>query len=279
MSTPDSARRNISLAQGIISIVAGLSALIAWRKLPPYPLRYLAFMLILFGVLTIIACWKLKERWNAKLFIFFFLLVNSPGLPAMWVAHEGMSRTPGVWTAFQIHKLSMITMAILAPVDAWLGYGAILLIGAAAAIQYYWLGSEMRSWIPDTEPWTTLFWVPVSSTLLYLRVRGREMERAAAHAASPAAMVTERNRTFLAIRDLSNSPLQTLLFGVEALKRTHPELEAQTDRMLGSIHKLQSLNAILDERVRKTGSVMQELSMDSESILKSSFPRKEKWGH
>jgi hypothetical protein len=168
----------------------------------------------------------------------------------------------------------MITMAILAPVDAWLGYGAILLIGAAAAIQYYWLGSEMRSWIPDTEPWITLFLVPVSSTLLYLRVRGREMERAAVHAASQAAMVTERNRTFLAIRDLSNSPLQTLLFGVEALKRTHPELEAQTDRMLGAIHKLQSLHAILDERVRKTGSGMQELSMDSESILRGSFPRK-----
>ena len=78
-----------------------------------------------------------------------------------------------------------------------------------------------------------------------LYVIGRRVsavERAAERARTEARALERLAREQLALRDLANTPLQTLEIVVELLRRQHPEARELSDRMERSLVRLRELS-------------------------------------
>jgi hypothetical protein len=148
------------------------------------------------------------------------------------------------WVPFQANKLGALTVPLLMP-ELWVGVLGVLAFSGSAVIQYGLFAPEIRQRIPFGEPWASVAFGVFGLVLTAYRWRWLETERSLARAQAEAAALDRMAHTLLAVRDLSNTPLQTIQFIVGLLGEQHPELAPLLERMKGSLTALRDLNQIL----------------------------------
>src|SRR5262249_53691387 len=129
---------------------------------------------------------------------------------ALWSADDILAREPRIWVPFQPHKLSVLVVALVAPVPAWAGLGSIAAYTAAATAQYLGFPPGVQEHLPIAEPWATLAFGVFALGLYLYRERAMRIERDWARAQAESRALDRLARIGLAVRDLSNTPLQTL---------------------------------------------------------------------
>jgi len=141
---------------------------------------------------------------------------------------------------FQVHKLGTLTVAILAP-ERWVGLLCIAAFALIPIVQFAQFDPAQRAHIDTSEPLVLFVYGVVASVLLLYRLRGLASERELVKAQTEAADARRTARLLLAMRDLSNSPLQVIALASATIRRRGPEFSAPLDRLDRAVERLSAL--------------------------------------
>jgi hypothetical protein len=178
-----------------------------------------------------------------------------------------MSKQGLYWTPFEPHGLTCLTIAILAPPVRWIGIPAILVPPALATLQYLSFQPEQLIWLP-LRPLFAVFAFAAFGVVLYLfRLHDLWVVDLAANTDAEAKMMRKMTNTVLAIKDLANSPIQSLALDAETLSRKSPENAVIAERIKAASLQLRDLNQILDEYLRRERTDPVKASFDSYNEL------------
>jgi hypothetical protein len=95
------------------------------------------------------------------------------------------------------------------------------------------------------EPWATLAFGGFALVLLGYRLRQIAYERSLLRARAGAEAATHRAELSTLVRDLANTPLQTISLEVTLLKNKVPPYERRLDRIERALGRLRALNTRL----------------------------------
>jgi hypothetical protein len=128
-----------------------------------------------------------------------------------------------------------------------LGVGLASIAGfAAIAIgKFYFLDPEIQRGFPVGEPWFILVYALFGAVLLIYRLRGMALEREMLRVQAEAAAAEQLARTFVRLRDYTNTPIQTIAFTTELLRAKNHDLKLALDRLERAVEKLVELSHAL----------------------------------
>jgi hypothetical protein len=191
-----------------------------------------------------IAVFVLRVHWqkpqSLRLGTWLFVLNNAVILAAMWVTAPYHLQNPHL-APLQAHKLGTLAVAILAP-QRWAGILCILGFVAVPIVQLAVFDPTMHATFGWREALVLGIYGTFASVLLFYRLRSLEVERKLVRAETEAADARHSARVLLAVRDLSNTPLQTIAFASALLRRHDPEEAASLDRIDRALDRLRALH-------------------------------------
>lgn len=170
-------------------------------------------------------------------------LVNASVITlALLVTNPYFAATGSHWVPFQAAKLGCLIAGFLAPT---LGAGliAITLHGGLSVVQYAMFSSEIKAGLSAGEPWATIAFMMTGMALIWFRTRREEVERDLIQMQVEADAVKDLAHTFLQLRDMMNTPIQTIALTVEVLKEKNPD--KSLERIERALEKLRDINLVL----------------------------------
>jgi signal transduction histidine kinase len=214
------------------------------RNIPTMPI-YPYAMSVLVGIGLIVFLLIRRQRATVRLGSAVFLVNMVTILVALWITSGYWATTGRPWTPFQANKLGALAVAMLAP---QLGVGLVSIAGLAATAigKVYFIDPEIQRGFPVGEPWFVLIYALFGAVLLIYRLRGLALEREMLRMQAEAAAAEQLARTFLRLRNYTNTPLQTIAFTTELLRAKHDDLKHILDRLERAGDKLTELSHALN---------------------------------
>jgi hypothetical protein len=173
------------------------------------------------------------------------------------------------WIPFEANKLGMIIVAMLAS-ELWVGILGIAAYAAGALVQMGTFDLTAKSHFALAEPWATLAFAVFSGLLLAHHLQRISLEREVARAHAEVEATQKVARLVLAVRDLSNTPLQTIAFATALAQERHPDLEPILRRVESSLERLKQLDEIFRRQESGMDWSAEDLSIDSPEWLRQS---------
>jgi len=192
------------------------------RNVPNMPF-YPSALSALTSAGLIVLLWIRRRRPTVRFGSFVFLLNIIVILVALWIT-SGYWASTRAWTPFQANKLGALAVALVAP-ELRVGLLAIAGLAGTAIAKFYVLDPEIQRRLPVGEPWFVMIFAIFGGVLLVYRLRGLASERDVLRLQAEAAAAAQVARGFLRLRDYANTPIQTIIFATELLRRRHPDLE------------------------------------------------------
>jgi hypothetical protein len=215
---------------------------LAARDIPTLSIYPFA-MSALVGIGLIVFLLIRRQRATVRLGSVVFLLNTVAILMALWVT-SGYWASAGRWTPFQANKLGALAVAMLAP-QLGVGLASIAGFAATAIGKFYAFDAEAQRGLPVGEPWIVLIYALFGGVLLIYRLRGVALEREMLRMQAEAAATEQLARTFVRLRDYTNTPIQTIAFTTELLRARNPDLKPILDRLERAVEKLTELSHAL----------------------------------
>jgi hypothetical protein len=187
--------------------------------MPSYPSALSALVAAGLIVLLLIR----RRRATVRLGSAVFLLNTAVVLVALWITSGYWAPTPA-WTPFQANKLGALAVPLVAP-ELKVGLASIAGFAGMAIAKFYVLDPQIQRSLPVGEPWFVLIFAIFGAVLLVYRLRGLAFERDVLRLQAEAAVTAQVARGFLRLRDYANTPIQTIVFATEVLRRRNPNLE------------------------------------------------------
>lgn len=194
-----------------------------------------------------------------------FVLNNAAVLVAMAITGGYHIYNPQL-IPFQAHKLGTLTVAMFAP-ERWAGLLCIAAYVIAPIVQFALFDPELQARVGDGEPIVLMVYGICGAVLLQYRLRGLVRERELVHAQTEAADARRTARLLLAVRDLSNSPLQVITLASAALRGRGPELSGPLDRLDRALDRLRVLHRPLKIYEADLDWRPGDESLDPEAVL------------
>jgi hypothetical protein len=223
------------------------------------------------AVLCAALLWKrrTRPRWlSSGAFLFNIAVI----VFALRMTDAAYSTVPA-WVPYQAHKLGALTVALLAP-EGWVGVLSILAVCGEAIIHYLTLPASIQVHVFG-EPGSTVAYGIFALALLAVQVRRQSSERLLAETQAETLSMERLAKTALAIRDLANTPLQTIELSLALLRRLAQDAPSDWARHLDQIdrafERLRDLNRILDRAGHTAPGVARE-SFDAQAILEGAWP-------
>ncbi len=238
-SSASAAERNWRVAK----ITGGLGAIgLAVDALVGSPLGATPIQITAVVVCSAIWIWSLVHRGVPKMATsnLVILILNVAIIAALTSAGQRLAESGLPWVPFRPHKLGAMAVALLAPPMIWVGVATIIGFAGAATIQYLLFDPAIRERLPFGDPLSTVMFGAFALVLLFYRHRADKVEREVVRAHAEAESYQRHARAILAIRDLSNTPLQTLT-NLIPLLRLHPQLDETTDHLERAVARLTEL--------------------------------------
>jgi len=197
---------------------------------------------VLLACIVLVALLANAARASVRMSVVAFVLLWAPFAVTLWLGQSEMAEHDLPWSPFTGHKLVMVALAVMMP-----GAPAIpillILVTVGLAFSQYFLGglaAESHQWAG--EPWVTGLYATIAVFLVGFRAHHRDVARHYARARAQTDALTEMSRFFLALRDLQNTPIQTLEIDTAILERRHPESATAIKRMRRSIAELRDIS-------------------------------------
>lgn len=208
-----------------------------------------------------------RETPTLRLASGVFLAMVLPMLPLFAFAEVSMAATHEVWAPLMGHRLVMLGVGLFAPAGLGLGAGLIAAFALEAVLLWYGLRLDARLPTMVWEPWVTLVYGMVATAMLAFRVRSRRAEYRLRRARAEAESLERLARLFLAVRDASSTPLQTLQVGTTLLRKRAPECGPVLDSMERALERMR----VLTERMASSDPLLVwregEESFDADAVL------------
>lgn len=197
--------------------------------------------LVLTGM-VLVALLVTRSRRSIRGAVVAFLVLYAPFPVLLWLGQDAMVERGMPWAPFTGHKLVMIALAVMMPGPAIWPAALVLLTTALALLQFFvgGLASAENAW--GGEPWITVLYGGIAIFLVAFRAQHRTIAQQYAKARAQTDALTEMGRFFLALRDLQNTPIQTLEIDTAILERRHPESATAIKRMRRSIAELRDIS-------------------------------------
>jgi hypothetical protein len=195
-----------------------------------------------------------------------FLINIGVILGALWMTSSAWATQIGRWNPFQANKLGALAAAMLAP-DLTSGVASILGFVAMVAVKYLTLAPEIVSRFPTGEPWTIVIYGVFSLVLLVYRLHAQGLERQFVIMRSERAASERLARTFLTVRDFSNTPLQTIELASEVIRARDPDLAPVVDRIDRSVDRLFRLHHTFSAYESHLKWTPDDVSPDGEALM------------
>jgi hypothetical protein len=204
-------------------------------------------------------------RANPRRLSFIFLLNNLAILTALWITSGYWART-GLWVPFQANKLGIFAVAILAPDE---GVGLFCMAGyAVAALAKTWtLPAPIRAHFPAGEPWTIVIYGIFGAAVLVHRIERLKLVRRMFRVESESVAADRMARTFLALRDFTNTPLQTIELATQIIRVRCADLAPTLDRIDRSLSRLHRLNHTFRTYEARLRWTRNDVSLDPSGII------------
>jgi hypothetical protein len=202
-------------------------------------------MSALVGISLIVFLLIRRQRATVRLGSVVFLLNTVAILVALWITSGYWATTGRAWTPFQANKLGALAVAMLAP-QLGVGLASIAGFAAIAIGKFYVFDPEIHRGFPVGEPWFILIYALFGAVLLIYRLRGMALEREMLRVQAEAAAAERLARTFLRLRDYTNTPIQTMVFTTELLRAKTHDLKPILDRLERAVDKLTELGHALN---------------------------------
>jgi hypothetical protein len=219
-SSPTGRAASLRLTVVSIALVTlGQLAFVAidWSLFGAWPMPPIRGAHVLLGAATLAFIGARRRQLSPRAIKTAYLAVVLPLLLVFWIGevvylHSGRSFAPFFGT-----KLAMLLVALLAPT---LRIGTFLLIGFAVETVPLWYLYNMGSsaHVSASEPWATMSFGALSLVMLLFRAHHDRVARAAEEERVRAQALEELAKVLLAIRDIANTPIQTLGAAVELLR-------------------------------------------------------------
>lgn len=212
------------------------------RDIPAMP-TYPYAMSVLLGIALIVLLMIRRRQTTVRLGSVVFLLNTAAVLVALWIT-SGYWATTRAWTPFQANKLGALAIPLLAP-QLGVGLASIAGFAAIAIGKFYCLDPDIQRGFPVGEPWFILVYAVFAGVLLIYRLRGLALEREMLRVQADAAAAEQLARTFLRLRDYTNTPIQTVVFTAELLLAKNHDLKPALGRLERAGEKLMELSHAL----------------------------------
>ncbi len=199
---------------------------------------------------------------------FAFLVNNSVISLALWVTSGHFAAAVDHWVPFQASKLAVLTVALLAPAELYVGVTTILIFTIPPLVKLWTFSPAVRSKLPVGEPFAMVAFGAFALFLLAYRLRRHALEVELLKSHAEAVALEASAGRFLAIRDMANTPLQTLEINA-ALLADVSEARPYADRIRRSVARLREWHGMLDaESARVRWSPEQE-GFDPVEVMKA----------
>jgi len=170
-----------------------------------------------------------------------FLLVDAVIIISLVSSTQHIAESGLNWVPFRANQLGALAIAILAPPVTWVGVIAIVGLIGAAIFQFALFDPSIRAHMPFGDPWSTLIFGGFAMALLFYRRRADDTAREYVRAQAESESYQHYARNMLALRDLANTPLQTMLNIVTLLRARGPDLAEPADQLERAIKRLSQL--------------------------------------
>ena len=210
------------------------------RDIPTMPI-YPYAMSVLVGISLIVFLLIRRQRATVRLGSAAFLANTVAILVALWITSGYWATTGRAWTPFQANKLGALAVPLLAP-QLGVGLASIAGFAATAIGKFYVLDPDIQRGFPVGEPWFVLIYALFGGVLLIYRLRGVALEREMQRLQAEAAAAEQLARTFVRLRDYTNTPIQTIAFTTELLRAKNHDLKPILDRLERAVDKLTELS-------------------------------------
>jgi hypothetical protein len=224
------------------------------------------------GMVLLAVSLAARKRAPAWLASIIFVLNNSAIVVALWLTHPYYATHAQRWMPFQANKLGAMTVALLAP-ELWAGLVSIVSLAGAAVIQFSLFPEGMRTAIDHSEPMATFAFGGFAIVLLGHRLYRIKVERNMAQRAADASVLERLGRASLAIRDLANTPLQTIRLSAAVLSARSPELGELIARIERAADQLSALGEALADGPLTLERTYHDLSFDALDVLRKQSDR------
>jgi hypothetical protein len=214
------------------------------RDIPTMPV-YPYAMSVLVGIGLIVFLLIHRQRATVRLGSAVFLVNTVAILVALWITSGYWATTGRAWTPFQANKLGALAVAMLAP-QLGVGLASIAGFAAIAIGKFYFLDPEIHRGFPVGEPWFVLIYALFGAVLLIYRLRSIALEWEMLRVQAEAAAAEQLARTFLRLRNYTNTPIQTIAFTTELLRAKNHSLKPALDRLERAVDKLTELSHVLN---------------------------------
>ncbi|HXU05934.1 MAG TPA: hypothetical protein VN903_33500 [Polyangia bacterium] len=193
------------------------------------------------ALLLMLVLLAFRRRPSNRLATSIFLVNTAIILVALWFTSTAWAAAPGTWIPFQANKLGALATAMLAP-DLVTGAAAIGGFVGMVLLRYMTLPAAQQHRFPVSEPWTILIYGVFALALLIYRVHRIALSRRMMRVRTESIATQRLARAFLALRDYTNTPLQTIDLATKVIRKRHPELGPILDRIDRSVDRLYRLN-------------------------------------
>ncbi|MBS2029310.1 MAG: hypothetical protein JST54_15520 [Deltaproteobacteria bacterium] len=200
-----------------------------------------------------------------------FLANNIAVAGVLWLTRPTYAEAQRLWLPFEPYRLSVLAIALLAPPRLWVGASTIALFVGSGVLRFFTLDPDVQARLSPAAPVALCAFGVFSVVLLINRLRSRALAEALAASRAKTAVLEGVTRRFLAIRDLANSPLQTLEATMVLLANV-PGAEVHAQRMARALERLRAWNALLQESPSAEAWDRERESFDAAKVLGKPAP-------
>lgn len=201
-----------------------------------------------------------------------FLLVNAAVIASLWVSSQRLAESTEHWVPFRPHHLGALAVALLAPSRAWVGIVTIAGFTSAAVLQFALFDPTIRARLPYGDPWATLAFGGFAIGLYLFRLRANRIEQEIAIVHTRVVELERFARTMLAVRDLTNTPLQTLELIADLLRAEAAGPHDVADRIERAVHRMKEIEHLASAYETEVAWSSETASFDPRAILQAARP-------
>jgi hypothetical protein len=174
-----------------------------------------------------------------------FLLVLVPTVAMVWMVDDARAALSTRWVPYEPNKLSALTLAMIAPPGWAVGLAGIVMFVGSAVVHQLAFADAFRAHAASGEPFGVIAYGVFAVVLLWYRQRSHAMRAELARAQSEKLALERVARVAITLRDLANSPVQTLELVRQELIVDAPQLFRHEGRMGRALAQLRKLNEVL----------------------------------
>jgi hypothetical protein len=266
-------RRRALRAHRVAVVTAGLTILatglmfLSWRHLPAHPIRDLQVAALIAAGASLVVLWMSRAAPSARVAQGTMLFVLAPACAYFWFNDSLRAAQGACWVPFEGNKVTALACALLAPPSVAVSL-VIIGVAASALVHFALMSDAAKATMAAGEPFTTLAYTGIAVAILVYRLRSIELEDEVLQAHAESALMQEVALISLAIRDLTNTPVQTLevLRGLLLKPGANlPVIEARMSRALDRLRDLGGLLSKYETAALRTHAVG---SLDSLNLLR-----------